>query len=256
MLGKAVQTAKLGVLVMEAIAVISVIGGVVYMSSRSGKMMDTLSVKMSEEMRLNKGGVATGGDSEQLQADHDALLALAALPGEAARNNDMLHVGIVSFRNVPPAQNSGYTPVTLSVQKLSRAAALFIPDGPTEWTITNSNINQRAKLAFEGPSPVRAVQLPQGFLAGTRLQSFDAARVSNIHSLDEKRGEFCDTMRAWSQFFAVPLEKTHISKIMISAGDQRLSASDRGFNSRGARVSKRGTAASLCNERNNYQRNG
>lgn len=190
MLGKAVQSAKFGVLLMEGIAVIAAIAGIAYMTSSSGSMMDTVTAKWSEDMRLDGGEVATGGDRKQLKADHAALLAMAALPGEAARNRDILQVGIVTFRNVQTDANSGYTPVTLSVGKLSRAATLLIPDGPTHWTIKNSNMNQRAKLAFEGKSPVRASQLPQGFMAGTRLQSFDAKEVSGTDSLDEERGTF------------------------------------------------------------------
>ena len=246
MLGKAVQSARLGVLVMEGIAVIAAIAGIAYMTTSSGNMMDNLSAKWSEDMRLDDGIVATGGDVKQMKADHAALLAMAALPGEAARNSDSLQVGLVSFRNVQPADGSGYTPVTLSVGKLSQAATLLIPDGPTHWTIKNSNIYQRAKLAFEGKSPVRASGLHQGLLAGTRLKSFDANVVSGPDSMEEERGVFCDTMRAWSTFFGVTLEKTYVSKILVDAETKQVSAGDRGFRSRRARIVKRGTAAAIC----------
>jgi len=247
--GKATQITAITVLLLTAGAFFTIFFSAADMMVTMRNAMDKFAGQMMESDRLLAGEVVTGGDTEALEAAHAALISKAALAGEAARNSDSLHVGLISFRDVQLNGSRSYYSVTLNVGKLSRSATLLITDGPTHLTIVDPHVDQRAKLAFEGKSPLKVSNLPRGFLAGTRMSPFDAKRVSDFDSFENDKRQFCKTLEVWQQFFGVKLERVSVSRVYVNRDDPTVSVNDRGFRVSGRQVRKAVSAEDFCSSK-------
>jgi len=127
MLGKAVHGARLGVLALEALAVIATISGIAYMTMGSGVMMDKIAARMTDDIRLNNGEIATGGNIKKLKAEHTALLSKSALPGEASRNATVRHIGPLQILELISGQNLHSKGRHLCAFRICRKGFLLAP---------------------------------------------------------------------------------------------------------------------------------
>ena len=197
--------------------------------------------------------IATGGNPRLERVYHKELLDKAAFPGEAPRNNTHLNVALVSIDEAPSASTlseiqRAFVSITYNVKDIGKAANLLIADGPTHWKLEGQSLVQRAKLAIEGRSAVRATGVQQGFIAGVRIKGVDTNEASGAHTVLNDRRTFCQSLNDWAAFFDIGMDKIKVWHAVMPASGADLQAINSGFRTPNGHLRYANRATRLCKD--------
>ena len=159
---------------------------------------------------------ALGRNKVHVERAHAALSRKFALPSEAARANTALHIVLLSV--VTDIDGAAFAKLRLDVTRLSKTAVLVIAETPLEVQIIGASVDQRAKIAFESRAPVMAAAMPQGLLAGLRIQGFDVHDAIGPDVLDANRSTFCAAIAGWQAMFRQRPADVDIWRIAVADG--------------------------------------
>jgi len=195
------------------------------------------------------GPISTNLNDDALWRSHRNLLDHAALAGEASRNNTHLHIALINFKpfnNTDKTQRSAFINVSYDAKDLGSAANLIYTSGPLNLQIIGQRNDQRGKLAFEGRSPIRVTGLKQGFIAGVSFQGIDVFKASTSRSIYLERPHFCKSLKAWADFFELPLDQVEVWEVLLPAISGSLRATSGGFETDNGNVTHHSNASRIC----------
>lgn len=173
------------------------------------------------------GDIVIGGDLKGLADVARRLKATTASPDEPTLYNRSLHVAIID--SYPSVETGRKAPVIdIDVDHAEKAAILVISPGPAIFRIANATLEQRAKVAFEGPSPFEIENGPERILAGFRIGAFGAEDFTSPRDYLENHGpdrtrRFCNAMERWAKLFDVSPRQM---RIFVYKAPQRISVNE------------------------------
>ncbi len=177
------------------------IPAIIFLNAPSLDALDEENIRRSASPR----DIIFGGDVKRLAKSAKRLRAMATSPDEPALYNRLLHVAIVD--SPPSVKDQKEAPeIALDLGRAGAAAVLVIAAGPTVWRIENARPEQRAKIAFEGPSPFDLKNAPEHILAGFRVGAFGADDFTSPRDYLENHGpartrRYCAAMEKWKKLF-------------------------------------------------------
>lgn len=192
---------------------------IIFLNAPSADALDEENIRRS----ASPGDIVFGGDVKKLAASGKRLRAMAASPDEPTLYNRALHVAVVD--TLPPVvEGEGAPEIAIDLDHAGAAAVLVVAAGPVVWRIKNATREQRAKIAFEGPSPFELRDAPEHMLAGFRIGAFGVDDFTSPRDYLENHGpertrRFCAAMEKWGKLFDVSPRQM---RIFIYKAPQRI----------------------------------